>query len=795
MKKFLLLISLLFLAFISYKFGYEAKLFGTDYFITGLKNDWQLGFLFVGMICWIVVSVYYSIKENSDFIKESFFKKHWNKILVFSVFLISGVNVNSGFENNQPRVYNVKLFGAIADGVETNDGAITSTSQTLTCTTCGFTSAAVGKYIIVAGAGTTGAPLVTTISAFTNSTTVTLTAAAGTTVTSGGNVIWGTENTAAIQAAINAQFNAGVGKVWLPYGSVGGMYIVGAALTANTPLGYAVNAQLYIPSNSVFGANSTQRTAVTLEGEAVGPQYPNPGPFVTGRFATTGIILRSTIAGSGILPSVIGSPNVTDGFEGVGGTDGYYRNIWIKVYTNQGTLAPTVSGLNGNFAGSTSIYNMAATIDVIPQISQDPSAREVAGFIVGRKNDNGPNIIDKCAASGFKYGFVLGEHTQVLSLFSSCNYYGVCLPKADYGVRGYVILHWNRIEIYAPSTSNTTLLDGQTAGGQCNVTLEAEVETLDTLAATRWYGGRTQPRLVDTSNNLHGNIRVTPEIGGGAKDVPMIIVNAANLVINYMQDNSNWVGGKSLLSFTPLGLRSYYANGYANLGIGSLRIQGIALNSGLIGDNLYLAPGGSSFLYDSTGFGGFLQFSNGTMVYRSAVSGTAGGTASVRNSFSINNDLSFGIGGNGTFGVAGAYSLNGSTTGQITPGATVTQDFGSASFVWKDIYYSHLVGGSTIGVSSGLGTNVSSLTPSGTDGDFSLTVVTSGNVTGTVGLVAFGRTWGATPKCTISVANATTGTAVTAGYFGINATSASSLTMVGGLTGAGTFVFNCHCGQ
>lgn len=592
-------------------------------------------------------------------------KKTMKNLLLILFLFVYASTFGQAIFSSGIRIYPVTWFGGVPDGVETNDGAISSGSQTLTCTTCGFTAAAVGKYIIVAKAGSSSAPLITTISAFTNSTTVTLTGTCGTTVTSGGNVIWGTDNTVAIQTAINAQFSAGLGKVWFPYGNSGGMYIIGGALTATTPAGYDVNAQIYIPSNSVFATNSAQRTAVMLEGESVGPQYPSPAAIGAGKFAKTGVIFRSTISGSGILPSVIGSPNVTDGFEGVGSTDGYFKNIWIKVYTNQGAVAPTVSGLNGNYASSTSIYNMAASGDVIPSSSQDPSGKEVCGFIIGRKNDNGPNIVDKCFASGFKYGFVLGEHTRVISLFADCNYYGLCLPKADYGAGGYAMLHWNRIEIYSPTASNTNFLDAQSGEGQSNINFDVEIETLDTLSSTRWYGGRDQPRIADTSNFLHGVVRTTAEMSGGAKDVPMLMVNGSNAIINYWQDNSNWIGSNSLLTFSSTGLRSQYSTTFANLGIGSLRLQSAALNSGgVIGDNAHSSSG--TFVYDSTGFAGWFQFFNGSVGWRPAVSGTAGATISVRTSFMLNNDLSFGIGGNSSYGTATGYYLNGTANGLTT---------------------------------------------------------------------------------------------------------------------------------
>jgi hypothetical protein len=63
------------------------------------------------------------------------------------------------------------------------DGAITASAATLTSATAVFTSADVGKAVTVADAGSSGQRLVTTISAFTNATTVTLAANASVTVT------------------------------------------------------------------------------------------------------------------------------------------------------------------------------------------------------------------------------------------------------------------------------------------------------------------------------------------------------------------------------------------------------------------------------------------------------------------------------------------------------------------------------------------------------------------------------------------------------------------------------------
>lgn len=105
-----------------------------------------------------------------------------------------------------PWVFDVSAYGAVGDVRVATDGAMTSASAVLTCASGPFTAASspVGKSVIVKGAAATGVTsLVTTILSRTSDTQVTLAAAAATTVT-GAQVVWGTDNTSAIQAAVDA---------------------------------------------------------------------------------------------------------------------------------------------------------------------------------------------------------------------------------------------------------------------------------------------------------------------------------------------------------------------------------------------------------------------------------------------------------------------------------------------------------------------------------------------------------------------------------------------------------------
>ncbi|MBO6858488.1 tail fiber domain-containing protein [Roseibium sp.] len=101
---------------------------------------------------------------------------------------------------------NILAFGAKDDAVHTGygvgDGAITASDNTFTSATATFVAGDVGKYFSVAGAGAAGVPLVTTIAAVTSETEIELTDPASTTV-SGADFVYGTDNSAAIQSAMD----------------------------------------------------------------------------------------------------------------------------------------------------------------------------------------------------------------------------------------------------------------------------------------------------------------------------------------------------------------------------------------------------------------------------------------------------------------------------------------------------------------------------------------------------------------------------------------------------------------
>ncbi len=121
----------------------------------------------------------------------------------------------------------VKDYGAKGDCIFLSDAGITAAAATLTSAAAAFTSADVGKAAWVEGAGAAGADLLTTIATYTDPNTVELTAAASTTVSSA-KARYGTDDTAAIQLALDE----GASRGWtirFPRGA----YLTTAALVPN----------------------------------------------------------------------------------------------------------------------------------------------------------------------------------------------------------------------------------------------------------------------------------------------------------------------------------------------------------------------------------------------------------------------------------------------------------------------------------------------------------------------------------------------------------------------------------
>lgn len=98
---------------------------------------------------------------------------------------------------------NARDYGALGDGKRITEVVAASGSATVTSTSANFTSADVGKIAVVYTSGAAGS--IRTIQAVVSSTQVTLSGTAGITTSSGtGLMVYGSDNTVALQNAVNA---------------------------------------------------------------------------------------------------------------------------------------------------------------------------------------------------------------------------------------------------------------------------------------------------------------------------------------------------------------------------------------------------------------------------------------------------------------------------------------------------------------------------------------------------------------------------------------------------------------
>ncbi len=121
----------------------------------------------------------------------------------------------------------LSTLGAVADAKTAIQVTMTAGSAVLVTAADNFEEGDVGKTIKVAGAGTGGAKLVTTIASVQSPTQVTL-AAPATTATSGKGAAIGTDCGPALQAALNAVDAAGGGAV-----VIDGYYLLGSPVAAD----------------------------------------------------------------------------------------------------------------------------------------------------------------------------------------------------------------------------------------------------------------------------------------------------------------------------------------------------------------------------------------------------------------------------------------------------------------------------------------------------------------------------------------------------------------------------------
>ena len=299
-----------------------------------------------------------------------------------------------------------------------------------------------------------------------------------------------TDDTVAIQAAINACDAAGGGTVFFP----NGIYKIAGALQnavyydGTHSINY--NSQIIIPAAILSDNNHTVR----LLGE-------NPSAYVdAGTYS--GTVFRSTIAGSGTWPSVICSmgPSIVAN-RPVNYNTLIIENIKVLVNPFVSTTGPSMCGVNVFWCNHPEIKKLTYGLDLAYSnwSTSILPTNHVFGLAIGMGNGDFP-IVDYFQGSGAYYGAIIGEGVHVKDLFCFMNHIGIMSAVNPYGsIIDYAVLHWNSYDIAALQEAFYDLTPGRS-----NLTIGHMTSEDNNGYPASWCNRIDE--ILDTNNYLYGKM-------------------------------------------------------------------------------------------------------------------------------------------------------------------------------------------------------------------------------------------------------------------------------------------------
>lgn len=337
-------------------------------------------------------------------------------------------------------------LGAKGDGQIVTDGAMTSGSPNLACTTSlKFTSADPGKLVLVKGAGPSGVTsLITTVKTFTDTGHIVLNANASTTIANA-LVMWATDDTVAFQAAIDAAVAYGLlhsytATIKIP-AATGRFYGIGGALKSGGAT--KGNSQLTIPVVPTTGDKLT----VTFEGpaDAAAVQHweqlvpQTNGATLVSFFVHASNTAQNTSISAAGNSAVIGGPAQPGGF-GIG--PGVYSNVNaiftnLSILTTHSSFGLTLSALDLSGIANASLNNFAyGTAGSVTGTDYSNPGVFATGFSIGvlmPASGNNDNCIVRNVTchGGYAYGFFATEHSDIYALRILYCWAGFC-PVGTY---------------------------------------------------------------------------------------------------------------------------------------------------------------------------------------------------------------------------------------------------------------------------------------------------------------------------------------------------------------------------
>ncbi|MGV9891755.1 hypothetical protein [Streptomyces sp. NPDC003395] len=414
----------------------------------------------------------------------------------------------------QPWVFDVTAapYNAKGDAKVVADGAMTSGTTTLTSATANFLPSDEGKAISVKGAGPNGVTtLVTTISTRVSTTQVTLAATASTSIT-GAIVIWGTDDTAAIQTATDAaEAYLANGHTYAQVYFPPRPYIVAGPLnTSKSGNGQIVFGPVPVTANKKIleFRGATDGAAAVRHWQQTVPQYAGSCLLSLGVYASTSAQTSSINAAGN--PGVISGP--TEGFGyGVSSGGAVYSNMQVvlknlAIVTTHSAFGLTYGAANLWGVANAHVENVGyGTAGVVTGTDyQSPGVFGTGlsvGFLLPAPGNN-DHIVAKnlSCGGGYTYALFLTEHAVVDRYMALYCWAGLC-PVGTY--RGSVgsVHAMDVLSASIEACANMLYIIGAGSGG-VGPTIRANIST---ESSTPNIAGNSQTAV----NCALGQVRLT----------------------------------------------------------------------------------------------------------------------------------------------------------------------------------------------------------------------------------------------------------------------------------------------
>lgn len=474
-------------------------------------------------------------------------------------------------------VFPVSAQGALSDGKIVTDGAMSSSSNPthLACaTSTPFTSGDVGKLIHVGGAGGSAVtPLIATISSFTDSGHVVLSASATSTV-SGAVVAYATDDTSAVNDAVAAacaywQAHGARTQIVLPEGltGIGGAPVIGGATLGNSfiPLPAADPAAgKFLPE---FVSESGEDITALMDFEQLVPES-------TGAWLML-LSLDGSSDGTFGPTSVVGSP-----IDGYGGEPGLFANI-VPTVRGVGILVPYNGKVMGwDFFGCAGANVANSAVMPLGCAKSDgsgpkpniinPSAItnadwQITGLRMPCAGNNDDCTIGSFSCEGMVYGIMPSEHTvaETLRLIFCIN--GIELYS---GISSMV----HAVTVVRASVEGCINALGVFDEGKIDMILDTESVT----SIVRDINGGAATSVI------HGTVRMRGDIGEGYSGSGVLSGGSGGTNLRLLNDN-NAPGAVASPQAPPASaaawLNAYYQPAFITLSattITALSVDGVA---------------------------------------------------------------------------------------------------------------------------------------------------------------------------------------------------------------------------